>query len=106
GAHTTSDDPTKYRGSDEEEAWALRDPIIRMRAFLEGKGAAQALFDDVDAEAAAVADDLRVHTLALESPPADKIFNHVYSEPHPLMDEQRAWRAQYEASFDQPGAHA
>ncbi|WP_300267167.1 thiamine pyrophosphate-dependent dehydrogenase E1 component subunit alpha [Microbacterium sp.] len=106
GAHTTSDDPTKYRGSDEEEAWALRDPIIRMRAFLEGKGAAQALFDDVDAEAADVAEDLRVRTLALESPPADKIFNHVYSEPHPLMDEQRAWRAQYEASFDQPGAHA
>jgi len=106
GAHTTSDDPTKYRGSDEEESWALRDPIIRMRAFLEGKGAGAAFFDEVEAEAAAAADDLRVRTLALESPSADKIFNHVYSEPHPLMDEQRAWRAQYEASFEQPGAHA
>src|SRR5690606_12423663 len=86
GAHTTSDDPTKYRGSDEEESWALRDPIIRMRAFLEGKGAGAAFFDEVEAEAAAAADDLRVRTLALESPSADKIFNHVYSEPHPLMD--------------------
>ena len=27
GAHTTSDDPTKYRTSDEEESWARRDPI-------------------------------------------------------------------------------
>lgn len=110
GAHTTSDDPTKYRTSDEEQSWALRDPIARMRAFLEGRGAAESLFADVDAEAAEAADDLRVRTLALESPPANLIFDHVYSEPHPLMDEQRAWRAQYEASFEQPtqngGAHA
>lgn len=106
GAHTTSDDPTKYRTSDEEKSWELRDPIPRMRAFLEGRGAAGALFDDVDAEAADAAEDLRVRTLAIESPPANKIFDHVYSERHPLMDEQRAWREQYEASFEQPGAHA
>ncbi|MGO2521208.1 MAG: thiamine pyrophosphate-dependent enzyme, partial [Microbacterium sp.] len=40
GAHTTSDDPSKYRTSEEEESWERRDPIARMRAFLEGKGAA------------------------------------------------------------------
>ncbi|WP_051607043.1 thiamine pyrophosphate-dependent dehydrogenase E1 component subunit alpha [Microbacterium sp. CH12i] len=110
GAHTTSDDPTKYRGSDEEQGWALRDPITRMRAFLTGKGAAGTFFDDVDAEAADAAEDLRVRTLALESPGPGKIFDHVYSEPHPLIDEQRAWRAQYESSFEAPtqngGAHA
>ena len=33
GAHTTSDDPTKYRTSDEEESWARRDPIARMHAL-------------------------------------------------------------------------
>ena len=102
GAHTTSDDPTKYRTSDEEAAWAQRDPIARMRAFLEGKGTAASFFDDVDASAAAAAEDLRVRTLALTPPSADKIFDHVYSEPHPLIEEQRAWRAQYEASFDEP----
>ena len=106
GAHTTSDDPTKYRTSEEEQSWELRDPIIRMRAFLESKGAAGSFFEEVDAEAAEAADDLRVRTLALESPSADKIFDHVYSEQHPLIDEQKAWRAQYEASFEQPGAHA
>lgn len=106
GAHTTSDDPSKYRTSEEEESWERRDPIARMRAFLEGKGAAGSLFEEVDAEAFAAADDLRVRTLALETPPVDKIFDHVYSEPHPLIAEQKAWRAQYEASFDQPEAHA
>jgi len=100
GAHTTSDDPTKYRTTAEEESWARRDPILRMRAFLEGKGAAASFFDDVDAESQDAAEDLRVRTLELEPPTQAKIFDHVYSEPHPLMVEQKAWLQQYEASFD------
>lgn len=99
GAHTTSDDPTKYRTSAEEESWALRDPIVRMRAFLEGKGASAAFFDDVDAEARAVADDIRERTVALGAIPVGTMFDHVYSEPHPLIAEQKAWLAEYEASF-------
>jgi len=100
GAHTTSDDPTKYRGSDEEQYWAERDPIARMRAFLEGRGASAELFADVEAEAADAAEDLRARTVELGPPSPDKMFDHVYSEPHPLIDEQKAWRARYEASFE------
>ncbi|GAA1922068.1 thiamine pyrophosphate-dependent enzyme [Microbacterium aoyamense] len=100
GAHTTSDDPTKYRTSDEEASWARRDPIERMRAYLTGRGASDAFFDDVDAEAAAVADDVRVRTSALGGLDREAMFAHVYSEPHPLIDEQRAWLADYEASFE------
>ncbi|WP_282846760.1 thiamine pyrophosphate-dependent dehydrogenase E1 component subunit alpha [Microbacterium oxydans] len=100
GAHTTSDDPTKYRGSDEEQYWAGRDPIVRMRAFLEARGASGQLFADVEAEAADAAEDLRARTVALGPPSADKMFDHVYSEPHPLIDQQKAWHAQYEASFE------
>ncbi len=100
GAHTTSDDPTKYRSGEEEAEWARRDPIVRMRAFLEGKGAAAALFVDVDEEAADAAEDLRARTISLPNPKPDAMFAHVYSESHPVMDEQRAWLAEYEASFD------
>ncbi len=101
GAHTTSDDPTKYRTSDEEAGWARRDPIARMRTYLEGRGASEELFRDVDAEAAAVADDARVRTTQLGGIERDTMFAHVYSEPHPLIDEQRAWLAGYEASFEE-----
>ncbi|WP_336644657.1 thiamine pyrophosphate-dependent enzyme [Microbacterium sp. USHLN186] len=101
GAHTTSDDPTKYRHSDEEQLWGGRDPISRMRAFLEGRGAAASLFDDVEAEAAAAADDLRVRAVALTSPERSLIFDHVYSDPHPLMIEQKAWLDDYEGSFEE-----
>lgn len=103
GAHTTSDDPTKYRGSDEEQSWALRDPIDRMRAFLENRGAAGQFFADVDAEAAEAAEDLRSRSVELGSPTADKMFDHVYSDPHPLIAEQKAWHARYEASFEGDG---
>ncbi|KAA9154117.1 thiamine pyrophosphate-dependent dehydrogenase E1 component subunit alpha [Microbacterium lushaniae] len=102
GAHTTSDDPTKYRTSDEEQSWVARDPIVRMRAFLESRGASQAFFDDADAEGQALADDIRVRTTdsATTLEPA-LIFDNVYSEPHPRVDEQRQWLAAYEASFEE-----
>ncbi|MET0734253.1 MAG: thiamine pyrophosphate-dependent dehydrogenase E1 component subunit alpha [Microbacterium sp.] len=101
GAHTTSDDPTKYRTSAEEESWALRDPIARMRAHLEGRGASGAFFADVEAEAEAVADDVRTRTNELGGLEPDTMFAHVYSERHPLVEEQRAWFAGYEASFEE-----
>ena len=32
GAHSTSDDPTRYRSQEEVEAWMKRDPLQRLRA--------------------------------------------------------------------------
>lgn len=104
GAHTTSDDPTKYRENSEEQSWQLRDPIVRMRTYLESRGAAASFFDSVDTESADVAEDLRARTVALGTPPAESIFDSVYSDPHPLMEEQNAWRVRYEASFEEGGA--
>ncbi|WQB70293.1 thiamine pyrophosphate-dependent dehydrogenase E1 component subunit alpha [Microbacterium invictum] len=101
GAHTTSDDPTKYRTSDEEQAWARRDPIARMASYLRSRGASEAFFADVEASASALADDTRVRTNALGGIPTDLMFDHVYSEPHPLVDEQQRWLADYEASFEE-----
>ncbi|REC97869.1 pyruvate dehydrogenase E1 component alpha subunit [Microbacterium sp. AG157] len=100
GAHTTSDDPTKYRTSDEEKSWAGRDPIARMRAFLEGRGASQQFFDDADAEGAALADDVRVRTNELGSIPRAHMFESVYSEAHALIQEEQRWLDDYEASMD------
>lgn len=37
-------------------------------------------------------------SLELTAPGPEAIFDHVYSEPHPLMVEQKAWQAQYEPS--------
>ena len=39
GPHTTSDDPKRYRDASEEAAWRERDPITRVRVWLEEQGA-------------------------------------------------------------------
>lgn len=39
GAHTLSgDDPSRYRTKEEEDEWHAKDPLIRMRKYLTGKG--------------------------------------------------------------------
>ncbi len=37
GAHTTSDDPTLYRTEEEEKKWAAKDPLDRLRKYLESR---------------------------------------------------------------------
>lgn len=37
GAHTTSDDPTKYRSREEEETWDKKDPVRRLKNYLINK---------------------------------------------------------------------
>jgi pyruvate dehydrogenase E1 component alpha subunit len=100
GAHTSSDNPSKYRDSEELTFWSERDPIDRFEAYLRAKGADDAFFAEVATEAEDLAADARVRTLALESPPASKMFAHVYTDPHPLVEAQSAWHAAYEAAFE------
>ncbi len=38
GPHATADDPTRYRARAEEDKWRRRDPIERLRRFLESRG--------------------------------------------------------------------
>ena len=38
GAHTTTDDPTRYRLSGDVESWKLKDPIARVEAYLKRNG--------------------------------------------------------------------
>jgi len=42
GAHTTADDPRRYQPPDEIDAWRQRDPLPRLRGYLERRG----LWDD------------------------------------------------------------
>lgn len=38
GAHSTSDDPTLYRSEEEVNAWKEKDPLLRLRRYLEKNG--------------------------------------------------------------------
>jgi 2-oxoisovalerate dehydrogenase E1 component alpha subunit len=102
GAHTTSDDPTKYRDEAEVAEWKAKDPIARFEVFLRRQGIADDFFEEVREAGDALAKDIREQTFALGIPPLENIFNHVYSEDHPEIDSQRQWLKAYEA---QMGAH-
>ncbi|QCR20483.1 pyruvate dehydrogenase (acetyl-transferring) E1 component subunit alpha [Agrococcus sp. SGAir0287] len=99
GAHTTSDDPTRYRSSEEEAAWQRRDPIARLAAHLRAQGVEDALLRNIDEEAADTAADVRRRTLEASSPPSDVIFDHVYTDPHEPLAQQKLALAEFEATF-------
>ncbi|TFC94873.1 MULTISPECIES: thiamine pyrophosphate-dependent dehydrogenase E1 component subunit alpha [Cryobacterium] len=100
GAHTTADDPTKYRDPEQLAYWVARDPIVRFRSYLQGLGVEQEFLDAVDVEADDYAADVRRRALDIHSPDRTVIFDNVYAEPHPLIQEQQAWLDGYEASFE------
>ncbi|MFF1377865.1 pyruvate dehydrogenase (acetyl-transferring) E1 component subunit alpha [Streptomyces sp. NPDC058308] len=100
GAHTTSDDPTKYRRDEEREAWEAKDPILRLRAFLESEGHAdEGFFAELDDESEALGKRVREVVRAMPDPDLMAIFENVYADGHALVDEERAQFAAYQASF-------
>jgi len=104
GAHTTSDDPTRYRTTAEGEAWKLKDPIERVRAHLVRTGIADAAFlATVDAQADALGEHMRTACRALPDPTPVSMFDHVYADAHPVIDADRAWLSAYLASFADSG---
>ncbi|PRZ02504.1 pyruvate dehydrogenase E1 component alpha subunit, partial [Isoptericola sp. CG 20/1183] len=97
GAHTTSDDPTRYRERAEEEEWALRDPIDRLAALLRAEDRwDDAWAADVEAQADSLAERLRADLRALEDPASTSMFEHVYATPHSQVEAERAWFEAYE----------
>ncbi|GAB3674951.1 pyruvate dehydrogenase (acetyl-transferring) E1 component subunit alpha [Saccharopolyspora tripterygii] len=99
-AHTTSDDPTRYRMSDEHEAWKLKDPIERLRVHLIREHAAdQEFFDSIDAEADELAARFREFCFTMPEPPPERMFSQVYAEETPQIAAQREDHLRYLAGF-------
>jgi pyruvate dehydrogenase E1 component alpha subunit len=89
--HSSSDDPTRYREAAEVEAWARRDPIDRMRAYLGRRKLWDA--EREEAFAAAFREELTAAIREAEAaapPPAEAVFEDVFAAPTPPLAEQRA----------------
>ena len=103
-AHTTADDPTKYRLSRDEQEWKPRDPLARLEGYLRSAGLAdEAFFEELGAEARTMATDLREAVLSMTAPDLEDRFASVYAEPHPLVQEELRFFQQYEAGFAEEG---
>lgn len=90
GGHSTSDDPKAYRGSDEVETWAARDPLERVRDYLTRKrlwdaARQSALIEEIDArfrDAVSIAE-------RTPAPPLESMFDDVYATTPWHLAEQR-----------------
>ena len=90
GAHSTSDDPTRYRTDAEVESWKKKDPVDRLGRHLRAIGAIddafeQSLESEATAEIAAVVQEVE----ALPPPARLSLFDDVYAELPWHLREQR-----------------
>ncbi|MCP9212689.1 pyruvate dehydrogenase (acetyl-transferring) E1 component subunit alpha [Streptomyces cucumeris] len=100
GAHTTSDDPTRYRSAEERELWETKDPILRLHTYLTKQGLAdEEFFAGLERESDALAKRVRDAVRAMPDPDDLAMFEHTYADGHALVDEERAQFAAYQASF-------
>jgi 2-oxoisovalerate dehydrogenase E1 component alpha subunit len=100
GAHTTTDDPTRYRTKDELEMWTSREPVGRYKAFLEKAGLwSEELEQEVQAEADLLAARIRTAVEEMPDPPMADLVEHVYADPPATL--MRQWRRleEFEAQF-------
>lgn len=101
GAHTTSDDPTKYRLADEDEHWRLKDPIERVRAYLLRRGlVSDEQLAELDQEANDLGADVRQVVKDLPNKTMSELFDSVYAEQTPYLDGQRRSYEAYAASLE------
>jgi len=100
GAHTTTDDPTRYRLASELEMWKLKDPIERVRAYLARTGQADPdFFAAIEEEAKKVGARVREACRTMLDPPPLAIFDNVYTEPNAILQAERDQYAAYLDSF-------
>jgi pyruvate dehydrogenase E1 component alpha subunit len=90
GAHTTSDDPTRYRVDAEVEVWKHRDPIERVKSLLVREFSVKTKkFDEVAEESEVMALKLRDDVLSMDRPDPITMFDNAYADEHPLIEEGR-----------------
>jgi 2-oxoisovalerate dehydrogenase E1 component alpha subunit len=97
GAHSTSDDPSRYRPGDEYQHWPLGDPIERLKRHLIVSGQWDEerhgeLVREVEAEVDAANREAQQHGVHSNGPHHDPatMFEDVYARMPQHLEEQRA----------------
>ncbi len=86
--HTTSDDPAKYRGDAEVAEWKARDPIARVRRYIEQKGAWDESKESIMIEGQSKQIDDAVERAEQFKPDPRSMFETVYSFVPGILKEE------------------
>src|SRR5699024_2507986 len=105
GSQTSNSYYNRYCIDAELDEWKAKDPILRVRRYLEKNGLAdEDFFASIDTEADTLAERVRTECRALPDPEPLEIFHEVYAEPNVHIEQQRSEFAEYLASFEDVGA--
>jgi pyruvate dehydrogenase E1 component alpha subunit/2-oxoisovalerate dehydrogenase E1 component alpha subunit len=91
GAHSSADDPTHYRESNDHKAWQKRDPLLRFTAWLEAQKMLSA--EALATMRSRLAGEIRAAITSEEAagpPPLASLFEDVVAQPTWLLEEQKA----------------
>jgi pyruvate dehydrogenase E1 component alpha subunit len=101
-AHTTADDPTRYREESEVLPWLEKDPVARAAERLRARDAFDTAFSDsVAAEAERRALEVREQLLAAEVPHPAQLFDLVFANPPTALMEEKS---EFMAALEPKGA--
>ena len=89
GAHTTSDDPSKYRTKEEEQEWDKTDPLVRLKKYMDKNGIRaeneEALIEEYKLEIDKQFTEAENFTPYL----LEDIFKYMYVDTPDLLDRQK-----------------
>ena len=89
GPHTTADDPARYRDPAEETYWKERDPLDRVRRYLEAAGQwAPQWQDELETAAAAEIEAAIGEAEALDPLGPAEVFAAMFAQPQPHLEYQ------------------
>lgn len=94
GDHTTADDARRYRDEKELASWQHKDPLIRMRTFLEGKGKwDDAKQEAMEAKAKELVSQVVKNAEGIADPTVDDVFNWTFAElPEEIIRQRETLR--------------
>lgn len=102
GAHTSSDDPTRYRDRAEADAWQSKDPIARVEKLLDARDWWSTQWREaLDQECEELGSQLRAACQTFGPAELDGLFETVLARPTALLQTQRAEYAQFVAGLEE-----
>lgn len=86
--HSSSDDPSRYRATDEQKHWQGRDPIAQFEAYLLEQGVAQEVLEHQREQAEAQVLQATHIAEKAAKPPLESLFEGVYEDVPPSLQAQ------------------
>ena len=89
GAHTTSDDPSKYRTKEEEQEWAKTDPLIRLKKYMDKKGIWKENEEELTEAYKLEIDSQFTEAENFAPYQLEDIFDYMYEEKPDILEKQK-----------------